>query len=132
MHLETKLLTSFSANAMAVRQILSINNEADKGVALESMHKGQIHTMFELFVSYCVLDHLAAVEGIPSPVAVPKQTRYENLGNVDRKVYLNGLTRSIFDFFEGVASHGGLEGSVTKIPGEYCQYATRASFTDAC
>jgi hypothetical protein len=74
---------------MAVRQLLYLDKEANASVDLTS--GAHMHQVLEMFVAYRVLDLLAVVEGIPSPVAIPKQIKAKNLGCMEKHVCFDHL-----------------------------------------
>lgn len=86
MHDEHKIFTSFSHDAMAVRQLLCYADEAD-GALVSGMSSGtHRQRMLDLFVSYRVLDLLAQVKGIAGLPAVPNHLKAGNLGYMNKLV----------------------------------------------
>lgn len=74
---EDKFFTSFSREAVGVRQLLCYDNEDNDASAIT---EGSKHRMVELFVSYRLLDLLARQKGISGLVPVPPQGNNGNLG----------------------------------------------------
>jgi hypothetical protein len=84
---EHEIFTSFNQDAMGVRRLLSFGDQVDEN---RDKLKTHMHRLFEMFVSYRVLDLLTLVEGIPCLVAFPKQVKLPNLGpHIDKNVRYN-------------------------------------------
>jgi hypothetical protein len=94
----TKVFGCFSHEAMAVRQLLQLNDEADDDPGLRISCGTHRQQMVELFIAYRILDLLALTKGIPGLAAVPSHRRAENLGVVEKLVSLNSLARHEFSF----------------------------------
>jgi hypothetical protein len=86
---ENNIFTSFSQDAMAVRQLLSLDKETDTG--MDCSAGTHVYQMLEMFVFYRVLDLLAVVEGIAGLVSVPKQIKLANLGPMEKIVCFDNL-----------------------------------------
>jgi hypothetical protein len=95
-HFEEKLFTSFSREAVGVRQRLCYNDEADDTSVITEANK---HWMVEIFVSYRILDLLARENGIAGLVPVPSHLKIENLGIVPGIVRINDLKGTFIDSF---------------------------------
>lgn len=87
---EEKFYTSFSREAVGVRQLLHYNNEAIDTSAITEVNKQQ---MIELFVSYRILDLYAREKGVGGLLPVPSQLKNENLGIIGGIVRINELKR---------------------------------------
>lgn len=87
---EADFFTSFSREAVGVRQLLCYDNEDDDGSAVTEANK---HKMVELFMSYRVLDLLAREKGIAGLVPVPSHLKNANLGIAANVVCINELKK---------------------------------------
>lgn len=65
---EKDIFTSFTRQAIAIRQLLQYDGDTEDRIAITDANK--VH-MAELFLSYRVLDLLAREKGIPGPFTVP-------------------------------------------------------------
>ena len=81
---------------MAVQELLRLENSSNESIELASVvHKQQ---MFDLFASYCILDLLAMVEGIPGLIAILKSIKQKDLGDLANRVHFENSMKEIFDF----------------------------------
>ena len=87
---EEIFFTSFSREAVGIRQLLGYDDEAKDTSAITD---GIRHHMVEIFVSYRVLDLLAREKGITGLVQVPSHRRNGNLWIVGGIVCINDLKR---------------------------------------
>lgn len=92
----TKLFGSFSHEAMAMRQLLQLN---DDNPDLQLSSGIQRQQMVELIIAYRILDLLALTNGISGLAAVPNHRRAQNLGVVDKPVSFNSLATHEFSFW---------------------------------
>jgi hypothetical protein len=90
---EEIFFTSFSREAVGIRQLLCYDDEAQDMFAIT---EGNRHQMVEIFVSYRVLDLLAREKGITGLVQVPSHCRNGNLWIVGSIVCINDLKRHSF------------------------------------
>jgi hypothetical protein len=86
MESENDVFTSYNQDAIGMRQLLYFRDQGDQHLDNNSSVKGHMHQLFEMFVSYRILDLLALVEGIPCLKSFPRQIKLPNLGHAEKNV----------------------------------------------
>lgn len=98
MEAENEVFTSFDHDAIGIRRALSFGNQVDDDLDSGYLSRGSMHRLFEMFVSYRILDLIALVQSIPCLYSFPRQIKLPNLGHIEKNVCYNDHDLPTFDF----------------------------------